>query len=279
MFFHFEFSLLKGRNWFINFLNGVGQKITKSEKEIIENKNLRKDLPQTESNQLQISDNELEIITDRILIRISEEFNKSASLKKTSYNYLNKLEPKRKVIESKEYSTGVRAFGVGMLGLCVVYWIYFFFIAQDYVPLTHTTYLTLILISLTCINKFESVLLNSFVSVSSIGFLLISLFLINSAKNIYIWIGGPILHGVMATFQIYIVLNKKIYTSKRYLLIGFLFYMIFLSNYDDYSRLIEITEMGDIITELSVVVQIFYLFILTAIFTYFYKKRFRVLLP
>ena len=173
----------------------------------------------------------------------------------------------------------MRIFGFVLLGLCVAYWIYFFFIVHDYVPLTHTTYLTLILISLTCINKFESALLNSFVSVSSIGFMLISLFLINSSNDIYSWIGGPILHGVMASFQIYIVLNKKIYTSKRYLLIGFLFYLIFLSNYDDYSRLIEITNMGDIYTELSTAVQIFYIFILTAIFTYFWKKRCKVLLP
>lgn len=234
---------------------------------------------QKNPGKLQISDNEIEIITDKILIRISEELDRSERSKSTSYNYLTSLEPRRQVIKRKEYSVGVRAFGVGLLGLCVVYWIYFFFIVQDYVPLTHTTYLTLILISLTCINKFESALLNSFVSVSSIGFMLISLFLINSSKDIYTWIGGPILHGVMASFQIYIVLNKKVYTSKRYLLIGFLFYIIFLSNYDDYSRLIEITNMKNLYTELSASVQIFYIFILTAIFTYFYKKRYKVLLP
>ncbi len=189
------------------------------------------------------------------------------------------LEPKNKVIEQKEYSVGVKVFGYILLGFCVGYWIYFFFIVHDYVPLTHTTYLTLILISLTCINKFESALLNSFVSVSSVGFLLISLFLINSSKDIYLWIGGPILHGIMAAFQLYIVFNKRIYISKRFLLIGFLFYIIFLSNYDNYSRLIEITDMGAIFTELSVVVQVFYIFILTAIFTYFYKKHFKILLP
>jgi len=232
-----------------------------------------------EPNQFQISDNEIKIITDRIIIRISEELNRSERSKNTSYNYLTSLEPRKKVFKRKEFSTGVRVFGVGLLGLCVVYWIYFFFIARDYVPLTHTTYLTLILISLTCINKFESALLNSFVSVSSIGFMLISLILINTSKDIYSWIGGPILHGVMASFQIYIVLNKKVYTSKRYLLIGFLFYIIFLSNYDNYSRLIEITNMGDFYTELSAAVNIFYIFILTAIFTYFYKKRCKVLLP
>jgi hypothetical protein len=234
---------------------------------------------QKKPNHFEINDNEIEIITDRVLIRISEELDRSERSKNTSYNYLTSLEPRMQVIKRKEYSIGVRAFGIGLLGMCVIYWIYFFFIVQDYVPLTHTTYLTLILISLTCINKFESALLNSFVSVSSIGFMMISVFLINTSKDIYTWMGGPVLHGVMASFQIYIVLNKKVYTSKRYLLIGFLFYLIFLSNYDDYSRLIEITNMRNLFTDLSAAVQIFYIFILTAIFTYFYKKRFKVLLP
>jgi hypothetical protein len=43
--------------------------------------------------------------------------------------------------------------------------------------------------------------------------------------------------------------------------------------------LIEITNMGDIYTELMTSVQIFYIFILTAIFTYFWKKKNKNLLP
>ena len=82
---------------------------------------------QKKFGQLQVSDNEIEIITDRILIRISEELDNSERSENTSYNYLTTLEPRKKVIKSKEYSMGVRAIGVGLLGACVFYWIYFFF--------------------------------------------------------------------------------------------------------------------------------------------------------
>lgn len=235
--------------------------------------------PQKEFSELKLNDNEIEIITDKILIRITEEFNKSEDTENRSYNYLTLLEPRNKVIESKEYSLGVRTFGFVLLGFCVFYWMYFFFIAQDYVPLTHTTYLTLILISLTCINKFESALLNSFISVSSIGFLMISFFLLNTTKDIFSALGGPILHGAMAGLQLFVVFHKKIIVSKRYLLIGFIFYLIFLNTIDDYGRLIEITNMGSFYTELMTSVQIFYIFILTVIFAYLYKKRFKILIP
>ena len=236
-------------------------------------------MPEKEFNELKLSDNELEIITDKIIIRISEEISKNKNSQNNSDNFLSLLEPKRKVIERKEYSIGVKTFGFGLLGLCVFYWIYFFFIVQDYVPLTHTTYLTLILISLTCINKFESPLLNSFVSVSSAGFLMISFFLLNTTKDIYSALGGPILHGAMAGLQLFVVFHKKIIVSKRYLLVGFIFYLIFLNTIDDYGRLIQITNMGSIYTELMTSVQVFYIFILTAIFAYFYKKRYKLLLP
>ena len=236
-------------------------------------------MPEKEFSELKLSDNELEIITDKIIIRISEEFSKNKKSQDNSDNFLNLLEPRKKVFERKEYSIGVRTFGFGLLGLCVFYWIYFFFIVQDYVPLTHTTYLTLILISLTCINKFESPLLNSFISVSSAGFLMISFFLLNTTRDIYSALGGPILHGAMAGLQLFVVFHKKIIVSKRYLLTGFLFYLIFFNSIDDYGRLIEITNMGSIYTELMTSIQIFYIFILTAIFAYFYKKRYKLLLP
>ena len=254
-------------------------KITQNLKDIKKNEFLDRIIPQNKFSELKLNDNELEIITDKIIIRISEEISKNKSSQDNSDNFLNLLEPRKKVIERKEYSIGVKTFGFGLLGLCVFYWIYFFFIVHDYVPLTHTTYLTLILISLTCINKFESPLLNSFISVSSAGFLMISFFLLNTTRDIYSALGGPILHGAMAGLQLFVVFHKKITVSKRYLLIGFIFYIIFLNTIDDYGRLLEITNMGSIYTELMTSVQIFYIFILTAIFTYFWKKRNKNLLP
>ena len=223
-----------------------------------------------------LNDEEIDLITEKVMDKITE---KLKLLTPSSEKYLEILEPKTKVIDQYEFSVGVKIFGYILLGLCIGYWIYNFFIIGDIVSLTHTTYLTLILISLTCINRFESVLLNSVTSISSIGFLLISIFLINSTKDIYTALGGPILHGLMAAFQLYLVINKKIPVSKRYLIIGYLFYIFFLSSYDNFGRLIEITETGSVFTELMVLVQTFYLFSLSTIAIYFLKKKYGMLLP
>ena len=222
-----------------------------------------------------LDDQEIELIAEKVIQKLKLLELSSENAEK----YLEILEPKIKVIDQYEFSVGVKIFGYILLGLCIGYWIYNFFIIGDIVSLTHTTYLTLILISLTCINKFESVLLNSFTSISSIGFLLISIFLINSTKDIYTALGGPILHGLMAAFQLYLVINKKIPVSKRYLIIGYLFYIFFLSSYDNFGRLIDITETGTVFTELMVLVQAFYLFSLSTILIYFIKKKYGMLLP
>jgi len=226
-----------------------------------------------------LNDEEIDLITEKVMDKITEKLKLLTPSSENAEKYLEILEPKTKVIDQYEFSVGVKIFGYILLGLCIGYWIYNFFIIGDIVSLTHTTYLTMILISFTCINKFESVLLNSFTSISSIGFLLISIFLINSTKDIYTALGGPILHGLMAAFQLYLVINKKIPVSKRYLIIGYLFYIFFLSSYDNFGRLIEITETGAIFSELMVLVQAFYIFSLSTILIYYIKKKYGMLLP
>jgi len=214
------------------------------------------------------SEKELDIIAEKVMEKIYGRLNN-----------LDILEPKTKVIDQKEFSVGVKFFGYFLLISCVFYWIYFFFVVQDIVPLTHTTYLTLILISLTFINKFESVLLNSFTAISFVGFLIITIFLIPVSRDVYSFLGGVILHGAMAGFQFYLVLNKRIVISKRYLIIGYMFYIFFLSSYDNFGRLIAITETGNVFTELMVLVNTFYIFSLSAIGIYLYKKKFGMLAP
>jgi hypothetical protein len=86
-----------------------------------------------------------------------------------NYFQVEHLEPKKKVFTQKEFSLGVRIAGWSILGGCAWYFIYFFFILQQFEPLTYTTYLTIILIGLTCVNKFESVLLNSVTCISVYG--------------------------------------------------------------------------------------------------------------
>lgn len=227
-----------------------------------------------------LDNEEIELITEKVMEKITEKLKLlGRPSSENAEKYLEILQPRRKVIEQYEFSVGVKIFGFILLSLCIGYWIYNFFIVGDFVSLTHTTYLTMILISLTCINRFESVLLNSFTSISSIGFLLISIFLINSTKDIYTALGGPILHGLMAAFQLYLVINKKIPVSKRYLIIGYLFFIFFLSSYDNFGRLIEITETGTVFTELMVLVQTFYIFSLSTILIYYIKKKYGMLLP
>ena len=85
--------------------------------------------------------------------------------------------------------------------------------------------------------------------------------------------------GTLTAFQLYLVINKKIPVSKRYLIIGYLFYIFFLSSYDNFGRLIDITETGTVFTELMVLVQAFYLFSLSTILIYFIKKKYGMLLP
>ncbi len=225
------------------------------------------ELAKKNEGHLRTNEEEIQLITERVLEKITEKIKSEI------------LEPKKPVITHKEYSLGIMIFGYFLLAMCILYWFYFFFIAQEIVPLTHTTYITLILISVTCINKFESVLLNSFTSLSFIGFLAITILLIPVTKNVFSLFGGVILHGAMAAFQFYLVFHKKIAVSKRYLIIGLLFYIVFLSNYDSMARLIAITETENVLSEIMTAVQVFYVLILSTIAIYFYKKKWGIIVP
>lgn len=188
------------------------------------------------------------------------------------------LEPKKKVIRQQEFSQGVKIAGYLMLALCVYYWIHFFFIIGDITALTYTTYLTIILISLTCINKFESVLLNSATSITAFGFSMITVWLIPVANNPAMIIVGPILHGIMATFQWYLIFHPKIPMSKRYLIWGYLFVMIFMGIVDQVERLNIMTGNQYMFTSTETGTFLFYIISLTVVGTYFYKKHYGILL-
>ena len=184
-----------------------------------------------------------------------------------------------KVLENKILLTVVQVIGWTLFSFCVYRWIMYFFIYEYYRSLTHTTYLTLILISLTCINKFESILLNSAVSMSFLLFIIVSVLFVSLASDVPTFIEGVVLHGVIAAFQIYIVLNKKIAISKKYLLWGFLLYLIFISSYDSFARIIAAVEMSEDTSIIKMIVQVFYVLSISTILVYFYKKKFGILLP
>ncbi|TFG22049.1 MAG: hypothetical protein EU529_11700 [Promethearchaeota archaeon] len=231
------------------------------------------------SSQFKISDKEIEIISEKVIIQITKKLINQEPISEELNNYLKKLEPKTIVLKQKEFSTAVRITGIVLLSLLTWYWIFFFFIVHDFEPLVYTTYITLILISLTLINKFESVLLNSITCISVYGFIMVSIWLATIVKDVGTLIGGPILHGVMAGVQLFIILHRKIALSKRYLFLGFLFYLIFLNSIDQIARLIAETNTEDIFPEIFTSIFSFYVLGITCIFIYLYKKKYGILFP
>jgi len=141
----------------------------------------------------------------------------------------------------------------------------------------YTTYITLILIGLVCVNKFESVLLNSIVCISAYGFITISIYLLNVVYDSFSWLVGPIMHGFMGGFALFIILHPRIPISKRYLIWGFLFFIFFLPSYDTYTRINEIAGVG-FSTEMTAV-HSFYSYALSLLLIYYYKKKYGILLP
>jgi len=232
----------------------------------------------TEINQVKLSEEEIRLIAEVVANTLREEYSNEPR-SEVLEDYFRILEPKQKVIDQKEFSVGVRIAGWIILSLCIWYWIYFFFIAKIYEPLTYTTYITIILVALTCINKFESVLLNSITCLTFYGFIAISCWLIPVSTTLPKWLGGPILHFAIGFFQLFLVFNKRIPVSKRYLIYGFLFYTLFLSSYDQFSRLTIMTGQEDRFTDVFQAVHFFYTLALSLIFVYWYKKRFGILLP
>ena len=188
------------------------------------------------------------------------------------------LQLKVNVLERRVCSIVVRIFGWVLLTSCVYRWILYFFVYHYYRPLTHTTFLTLILISLTCINKFESVLLNSAVSMSFLLFVLVTLFFIPIVSDIPSFMEGVLLHAMIAVFQIYLIINKKIIISKKYLLWSFLLYLIFISSYDSFTRIIAAINIAEEVSVIEMTVQIFYILCISTAVVYFFKKRFGMIL-
>lgn len=189
------------------------------------------------------------------------------------------FKPKIKVLEKKISLTIVQIIGWALFFFCVYRWILYYFIYEYYMPLTHTTFLTLILISLTCINKFESVLLNSAASMSFLLFIVVSILFIQLTTDMFSFIEGVVLHSAIAVFQIYLVINKKIPISKKYLLWSFLLYLIFISSYDSFARIIAAIEMNEEIPTIKMTVQVFYVLGISTIIVYFFKKKFGIIFP
>lgn len=160
---------------------------------------------------------------------------------------------------------------------CVYYWIHFFIIVRMYEPLVYTTYLNLILIGLTCIFRFESVLLNSISCITFYGFINIAIFMISQVNDLFSLIVGPVLHLSIAVFQLFIIFHPKIPISKQYLLWSFLLFLIFTSSYDSFQRWDVITGLYDIVPTSFTEVYSFYMLIFSVLGIYLYKRKFGIL--
>ncbi|MFX0178746.1 MAG: hypothetical protein ACFE78_01075 [Candidatus Hodarchaeota archaeon] len=157
------------------------------------------------------------------------------------------------------------------------FWGILMFAMQLYSYVLHTTFFTTILISFTCILKLESIFLNTISSISFYGFLNVTIALIPVTDSIAFFFVGPVYHGLIAGFQIFLVFHPKIPMSKRYLLWGVLFYLAFMASYDDYQRINIITGLEQLITTDFTKAYAFYALIITSAGIYFYKKRFGIL--
>ena len=182
-------------------------------------------------------------------------------------------------IENKLASNIVQIIGWMLLASCIYRWIVFFFFYDYYSPLTHTTYLTLIIISLTCIKKLDSIMLNSATCVSLLLFIFVSIIFIPLTNDISSFLNGFGLHFAIVLFQLYILFNKKVAISKKALVWSFLLYLIFISSYDSFARINAAIRMSETIPEIQLIVITFYLLAISALVNYLYKKKYGILLP
>lgn len=182
-------------------------------------------------------------------------------------------------IENKLASNIVQIIGWMLLASCIYRWIVFFFFYDYYSPLTHTTYLTLIIISLTCIKKLDSIMLNSATCVSLLLFIFVSIIFIPIANDLTSFLNGFGLHFAIVLFQLYILFNKKVAISKKALVWSFLLYLIFISSYDSFARINAAIRMSETIPEIQLIVITFYLLAISALVNYLYKKKYGILLP
>lgn len=184
-----------------------------------------------------------------------------------------------KPIENKIVSNIVQIIGWMLLASCIYRWIIFFFFYDYYRPLTHTTYLTLIIISLTCIKKLDSIILNSATCVSLTLFIFVSIIFIPLTNDLSSFLNGFGLHFAIVLFQLYIFFNKKVVLSKKALVWSFLLYLIFISSYDSFARINAAIGMSKGLPEIQLIVIIFYLLALGTLINYLYKKKYGILLP
>jgi hypothetical protein len=185
----------------------------------------------------------------------------------------------KQVFKKKFQIILVQIIGWALLINCVYRWIMCYYVYEYYGPLTHTTYLTMVLVSFICINKFESIILNSITSVSLFLFIFVSILFIPLAHDFSSFYEGVVIHFAIAFFQLYLLLNKKIVFSRKYVISGFLLYLIFISSYDSFARINAALQIDKDVPLIKTTVEIFYILGFSTLLVYFYKMKFGNLVP
>ena len=183
------------------------------------------------------------------------------------------IEESEEVQFNKKQKMIFEGFGWTILVGCIYYWFFSFVIIQEYETLLYTTYFTSILIGITCIYRFESLLFNSLTCITFYGFINITIGLIFTSTDIPNLITGPIFHAFIAFVQLFIIFHKKIPIHEGYLLWGLLFYFVFMSSYDSFQRWNIITGLETVLSDVFTKAYSFYALWLSGLFIHFYKKR------
>lgn len=206
-----------------------------------------------------------------------EESSEAKKIIKKIKSYFKKKERFKIDLFDERIRNLIQICGLIIFTGCVVYWVYIMFFTPNYGALLYTTYFTIILISFTCILKLESVFLNTITCLTFYGFLNITIALITNTVDFLSAIVGPILHGAIAIFQLFLVFHPKVPISKKYLLWGVLFFFIFMATYDDYHRFNVITGLEEVVPTAFTKAYSFYALLFSSIGIYLYKKRFGII--
>ena len=180
------------------------------------------------------------------------------------------------VISNKVLNKIVNYYGFGFFFILILVGLLAFFTSNFEVVL-NTTFLSLLLISLTFLTKFENALLNSMLSLSFCWFISMCTFLIPIIDDLMSFFRDFLLHFIIALFQLFLIVSLKIKFSKQGLYWSSIFWMCWAFLYDDLYRMFLMLNIDAPI--IAVQIFLFYSLFLSVFIFVFIKKKFNLLLP
>lgn len=180
------------------------------------------------------------------------------------------------VISNKVLNKIVNYYGFGFFFILILVGLLAFFTSNFEVVL-NTTFLSLLLISLTFLTKFENALLNSMLSLSFCWFISMCILLIPIIDDLMSFFRNFLLHFIIALFQLFLIVSLKIKFSKQGLYWSSIFWMCWAFLYDDLYRMYLMLNINAPIIAVQII--LFYSLFLSVFIFVFIKKKFNLLLP